>query len=215
MHDCQKIQEKLFDLVLNETEPNEQKQILADATGCSMCQAELDALEKTLSLYQQGTAGNEPSAYEWQIYERNLQKQFAPQTKVSESFWQQIFFASIQVPAPVCAVAALLICAWAFFAFRPTKQVLPLNTSETVQTMAPNSLPNSAMATATPERIIVREERVITRKIYLGKRSNSVKRSKPIITQNPLDPDLSLLNLAEFKPVHPAPLSVVKENKPK
>jgi hypothetical protein len=213
MHDCQKIQEKLFDLVLGETELNEQKQILADVATCSMCRAELDALEKTLSLYEQGTAFNEPSAQEWQTYERNLQKRFAPRIKASKPFWQQMFFASVQVPAPVFAATALLICAAAFFAFRPTKQVLPQTIPETVQTIRPNSLPTAA--TATPERIIVRRERVVTRKIYLGNRANAAKQSKPTVTQKSLDPQLSPLNLAEFKPIRPAAPSLVKENKPK
>ena len=208
MHDCPKIQEKLFDLVFSEIDLNEQKQILADVSVCSLCQAELESLEKTLLFYDQAIAFNEPTAAEWQIYERNLQKRFTTKTKVFKPFWHRVFFASVRVPAPVFAAITLLICAAAFFALRSVKQDAPQAVAETVQPPVPNTLP---IMVPTPEKIIVREERVVTRKIYVANRANIAKQSKSVIAQNPINANLSPLNLAEFKPVRPIAPSVVKE----
>lgn len=214
MHDCPKIQEKLFDLVLHELATGEQAEVLAEVATCARCQAELGALEKTLTLYDQAIAFNELTAAEWQTYESKLQKRVLPRKSISQSLWRQIFFGSVRIPAPIFAAALLFVCAAAFFAFRPVKSEVPaiVSAGDRQPLMPPMA---GIVPTPTPETIVVREERIVTRKIYVAKRQSSPRPPKLPPAKNLVETNENPLNLAEFKPVRPIEPSVVKGSKPK
>lgn len=227
MHDCPKIQEKILDLVLNEIEPHEQKLLLDEVGSCALCRAELESFEQTLALYDRTAELTQPTTAEWQIYESNLQRRFAGETRSPVSFWQQMFFGTVKVPAPVLAAAALFLCGAAFFAWRPIKSDPPPQfNAETAPATTSAQNPLSILtevkepAEKTPEKqtekIVVREvERVVTRKIYVVKKPNARDQSKTVFRETAAEaPDSSPLNLAEFKPVPPAAPTVIKENKP-
>lgn len=231
MHDCPKIQEKLLDLVFNEIEPHEQKQLLDELALCAFCRAELESVEKTLVFYDRAAAFIEPSVAEWQTLENNLQKPFKKPKSVSVKFWRQIIFGTVRVPAPVLAAAAVFVCGAAFFAFRSTKIVAPrqqIAAEPAPTSAAQNSLPNltevKESREKSQEKIVVREvERVVTRKIYVVKQTSSPKQPLATVAKIPAETssgnlsetESNQLNLAEFKPIRPAATpSAVKENKP-
>lgn len=203
MHDCHYIQEKLFDYSLGELGATEAARLLKETAACPLCKAELAAIEKTLSLYEQTAEAFEPSAADWRNYETALLQKFPPHT-VKSNFWQSIFLSSVRVPVPVMA-AIVIAVGFAFVAFRPASVEDKL-ANVPVETPPPVVIEKTAPEQIA-EKVVVRE-RVVTKKIYVNKRRNDAKNRRVENT------DFSPLNLAEFKPVKPSPQNTVKGDAP-
>jgi hypothetical protein len=113
MHDCQKIEERLIDLVFNELGEDERRQTLAEVDSCEHCRAEYQALAQTLSVVDQASAAMAPDEEYWNAYEAGLRvKLAADQGPMPLSSWRQRWREALTVltarPAWAMSVALLL-----------------------------------------------------------------------------------------------------------
>ena len=60
MHDCRKTEERLIDLIFDELTEDQYRQTLAEVESCEHCRAEYQAIEKTLSAFDEISASLMP-----------------------------------------------------------------------------------------------------------------------------------------------------------
>jgi cytoskeletal protein RodZ len=109
MHNCQKIEERLMDLVFDELNEDERKQTLAEVESCDHCRAEYQSFAMTLSVFDQASAAMTPDEQYWNGYEARLRAKLA--TDERPTLWQRLretFSASMMRPAWAMSVALLL-----------------------------------------------------------------------------------------------------------
>src|SRR5690349_3159026 len=131
MHDCRKIEERLMDLVFDELSEDERQRTLAEIERCGRCQAEYEALSKTLSVFNEVSASLMPDEEFWNGYEARLQRKLAADEPLS---WWQRWRASVKdsmmKPAWALSLAALLLLAlllWALVRQPVEKAPAPQN----------------------------------------------------------------------------------------
>jgi hypothetical protein len=77
IHDCQKIEERLIDLVFDELREDERRQTLAEVESCEHCRAEYQSFAQTLSAVDRASAAMTPDEQYWSAYEAGLQAKLA------------------------------------------------------------------------------------------------------------------------------------------
>jgi hypothetical protein len=138
IHDCQKIEERLIDLVFDELGEDQRRQTLAEVESCEHCRAEYQSLARTLSAVDQASTAMTPDETYWQAYEAKLRaKLAADQRPMALSTWRQRWREALAVlttrPAWAMSVALLLGLAlflWAMLAQNGYEPKAPLQANE-------------------------------------------------------------------------------------
>jgi hypothetical protein len=113
IHDCQKIEERLIDLVFDELREEERRQTLAEVESCERCRAEYQSFARTLSAVDRASAAMTPDEAYWPAYEAGLQaKLAADQGPTPLAIWRQRWREGLAAltarPAWAMSVALLL-----------------------------------------------------------------------------------------------------------
>lgn len=142
MHNCQKIEERLIDLVFNELNEDQRRQTLAEVESCDHCRAEYQAMTTTLSVVDQASKAMMPDEQYWNGYESRLRAKLAADEQ--PALWQRLIGTfSAWMTQPVWAGAvALLLCA---------ALLLWLVLAKTTHTVNPPELANKKPQTITPD----------------------------------------------------------------
>ena len=114
MHNCNAIRNRLTDLALNEIQPGQQKQLLAELNECAACREEYAAIKEALRVSGQALILNQPAETFWAGYHERLANQLAASpARVSPAASSRIRTvvdaadsATTSVRVPVPAVAA-------------------------------------------------------------------------------------------------------------
>jgi hypothetical protein len=77
MHDCQKNEARVIDLLFGEATEVERRQLLAEVEGCDHCRGEYQAFASTLSAVDQASAAMQPEEGYWNGYEARLRAKLA------------------------------------------------------------------------------------------------------------------------------------------
>jgi hypothetical protein len=183
MHDCRKTKDDLIDLVFNELEGAEEMGLLEEIEACRFCRAEYQSMQETLNGFNQAALALIPSGEFWTEHHARLEEQmekFSGATQKSSSpFWQRAFRTSFTIPAPIGIAAALLLAATSVlairsFIFRP----------EVKATTTEASAVKVQYVEVPVEKRVV-EERVLTRTVYVNKRSRTNGPNAPALQDLP------------------------------
>lgn len=115
MHDCQKIQEQLLDLVFGEFDDGQQAQVFAELEACQDCRAEYRSFTATLSTFDKAADLMLPDEAYWDGYQARLQTRLVANESVS--LWQRLAdFTSTLVRRPAFATTVsplfLILLLW-------------------------------------------------------------------------------------------------------
>lgn len=152
IHDCQKIEERLIDLVFDELRGDERRQTLAEIESCAHCRAEYQSLAQTLSAVDQVSAAMTPDEEHWQGYERRLRaKLAADQPAAALSGWRQRWREGLQVltarPAwamPVALLLGLALFLWLMLTQMDSQPKAPLQATDGPATVQPGGSDKAA-----------------------------------------------------------------------
>lgn len=180
MHDCRTTQEQLIDLVFQELDEPEGTRLLDEIETCADCQDQYRSMTVTLFAFDQATGNMTPGENFWPAYHERLQAQLSSAARtgaMGTPSWRQLFNTSIRVPAPIAALAVLLLFISSLFAFmRPAGPPV----IEAAQPASSNGQ-TATEQTATERTRIVEvpmvRERVVTRTVYLARDNSPEKYS--------------------------------------
>jgi hypothetical protein len=116
MHDCQKIEAQLIDLVFDELPEAQRASLLADVEACAHCCSEYQTFKATLSTFDEAADLLLPDEAYWPGYEARLRAKLASAEPVSR--WQKLIEfknAILFRPAWGVAVSVVLLLALAFW----------------------------------------------------------------------------------------------------
>jgi hypothetical protein len=223
MHDCQNTNERLLDLAANELAGPDKFALLAELQHCDGCRDEYHSVKETLRAFDAAHRAVAPPALYWEGYQSKLRQQLralevAPEPAPAASWWRRWLTASIPVPVPFAAAAALLVAfggAWAMrVASRPSGLPVVINAPAAPVAAQPKPevvyLKEKVEVPAPPQII----ERVVTRTVYVNApptaRANNAP--APRLTRNPRTmPSATDTNaLAGFQPPSKVELQVIK-----
>jgi hypothetical protein len=182
MHDCEKLENSLVDLVFNELKSDEQQCLLAEMENCVRCLDEYQSMTEALLVFDQSVEASTPDESYWPQHHAARRQRLMPdalsaKTKL-DSLWRQLLMAKLPVPVPLAAAIALMLLTSSVIALRPSKV-------EVMQT-SPQTL---SVARTTPEiiEVPVIREKVVTRTIYVEKRARAYDKALPQATVVPRD----------------------------
>jgi hypothetical protein len=180
MHDCRQTQDRLIDLIFDETDPATRSRLLAEVERCAACAAEYRSLAATLAACDEASAALAPGEGYWPQYHaaltrrlhgaaRDLRDAHAP---VRTPFWKRLLTTSIRVPAPLAAAAALLLVVTSIFALVARRAPEPVLIAA----------PYAGQPEAAPEikfiEVPVVQEKIVTQIIYVPRRSDHARSSE-------------------------------------
>jgi anti-sigma factor RsiW len=174
MHDCRTAQERLIDLVFKELDEEQSRRLLSEIEACTECQEQHRSISLTLFAFDQATASILPQENFWSEYHEKLERRLdAVVTETPRAsrnvvpLWKRFTATSIRVPAPVAALAVLLLAVSSLFALmRPSNTLV-------------QKLP-AAAAVPSEERtriveVPVIQEKLVTRTVYVARNNRASK----------------------------------------
>jgi anti-sigma factor RsiW len=175
MHDCRTAQERLIDLVFKELDDEQSLRLLQEIEACPECQEQHRSMSLTLFAFDQATSSMLPPENYWSDYHEKLERRLdaavaaetgTPQPSSVVPLWKRFVNTSIRVPAPVAALALLLLAGSSLFALmRPSSATL-------AQAVPPASVPADERTRIVEVPVV--QEKVLTRTIYVA-RNNRAK----------------------------------------
>jgi anti-sigma factor RsiW len=173
MHDCRTAQERLIDLVFKELDEEQSRRLLSEIEACPECQEQHRSISLTLFAFDQATASIQPQENFWSEYHEKLERRLSaavaetPRTPPGVPLWKRFSATSIRVPAPVAALAVVLLAVSSLFALmRPSSTLV-------------QGVP-AAAAVPSDEKIRVVEvpviqEKLVTRTVYVARNNRALK----------------------------------------
>ncbi|MBD0372390.1 MAG: hypothetical protein ICV60_16220 [Pyrinomonadaceae bacterium] len=174
MHDCRKTKEDLIDLIFNEMDEAAELRLLEEMEACRACRAEYHSMREALGAFDDAAPALQPAREFWPEHHARVEERLdAAQSAHVLPFWRRTLRTSFSVPVPIAIAATLLLAATSVLAIR---------------SFIFNSSPKNAPSEATEAKIKyvevpvekrVVEERVVTRTVYVTKRSRQNNQSAP------------------------------------
>jgi anti-sigma factor RsiW len=176
MHDCRTAQERLIDLVFKELDEEQSRRLLSELEACPECREQHRSISLTLFAFDQATASTLPQENFWSEYHEKLERRLdaaereTPRTQRSAvPLWKRFIATSIRVPAPVAALAVLLLTVSSLYALmRPSNALV-------------QKVPAAAAAAVLSDertRIVevpVIQEKLVTRTVYVARNNRALK----------------------------------------
>ena len=227
MHNCKSTRSSFIDLALDEIPPAGARQLLAELNDCPACRAEYAGLRSTLHVSGQALRSALPGEEFWSDYHARLRSRLldasaaesegggephsshAPPARTTPGsvLWlslRRIATTSVRVPVPA-GLALLLLFGLSMFLLRPLGRVNP-----TPATGSPG-------AETITVQVPVIQEKVVTRVVYVLKRSRQARRSPSRETSTFANSVAHArleagtgLNLAGFKPTSQVKFTIIK-----
>lgn len=218
MHDCRKTKEDLIDLVFNEVDAEEELRLLEELEECRGCSAEYSSMQEALSNFDEAAPAMLPAAEFWPEHHVRLEKridQFAGASRAHVlPFWRRALGTSFSIPVPAAIAAALLLAATSVLAVRSyifTQEIKTTNGQAAVEKIQYVEVP-------VEKRVV--EEKIVTRTVYVTKRSRQNNQSAPTIqdiqdnmtarTDKAAVPNPTRPSLNGFQPPSDVKLTVIK-----
>jgi hypothetical protein len=174
MHDCRTAQERLIDLVFKELDDEQSLRLLKEVEACPECQEQHRSMSLTLFAFDQATSSMLPPENFWSDYHEKLERRLdaataaetgTPQPSNATPLWKRFVNTSIRVPAPVAALALLLLAGSSLFALmRPASATLA------------QEIPSASAHADERTRIVevpVIQEKLVTRTIYVARNTRA------------------------------------------
>ena len=226
MHNCKLSRNSFIDLALDEIPSTRSTQLLAELNECQACREEYAALRSTLHVSNQALRSGLPGEEFWPGYHTRLRAKLlaspaqvestgelhssaafpAPKSLSSQLWWalRTMATTSVRVPVPA-ALAVLLVTGAYFFVMRTRGQV---NVT---------SLPPVVFAEPKTVEVPVIQEKVITRVVYVEKKSrrggsqSAIPGEARSVAGAGVDRSSSAaLSLVGFKPTDEVKLTIIK-----
>lgn len=225
MHNCKSTRKSLIDLVLDELQPTQKQQLLAELKNCPACSEEHSRLRSALRVSDQALQSALPSETFWPVYHERLTQRIenysphtahlAPPSEVWSKL-QKIVTASVRIPVPVAAALILMLSISTLFAMHSRRQ---LNAGS-----PPQATPPTANVEAKTVEVPVIQEKVVTRIVYVEKprvrnAGSKLNRDTPLnrsSTMARLDgangsaTNSAAMSLVGFKPTEQVKIKVMK-----
>jgi hypothetical protein len=189
MHDCRATQERLIDLVFKELDDGQSQKLLKEIETCAECQEQHRSMSLTLFAFDQATASMQPQENFWSAYHEKLERRLDDAVNNSTTsmprrsgvaLWKRFVNTSIRVPAPIAALAVLLLAASSLFAL--------MHGTGTSGTLV-QEVPPATVIADERTRIIqvpVVQEKVLTRTVYVARNNRASKdEARRSITEEP------------------------------
>lgn len=229
MHDCRQTQDSLIDLIFDETDSAARAGLLAEVERCAACAEQYRSYAATLDACDEAAAALLPTESYWPQYHAALTRRLhdaagdtrAARAALPAPFRKRLFAASIRVPAPLAAAAALLLVATSVLAL-----VL-------VARPAPDPVLLAAPPTHTPEaapqikfiEVPIVHEKIVPQIIYLPRRGGASKDARQFAPRENLagagrphaspapvsHTSAARTNLTGFKPAGDVNLRIIRE----
>jgi anti-sigma factor RsiW len=179
MHDCSKTKEDLIDLVFNEVDAEDELRILEELEECRDCSAEYSSMQEALGNVDEAAHAMLPAVDFWTEHHARLEKridQFAGASRANViPFWRRALRTSFSIPVPAAIAAALLLAATSVLAVRSfifTQELKPAGGQAAVERIQYVEVP-------VEKRVV--EEKIVTRTVYVTKRSRQNNQAAPSI----------------------------------
>lgn len=216
MHNCKATRKNLIDLSFDEITGAKSTQLLAELDECEACQVEYAALRSTLHVSNQALRSTLPAEDFWPGYHSRLHaKLFASEAQSLEAVvplpllsraWfalRTILMTSVRVPVPA-ALGLIFLFGASFFLARAHNQV--------------NAGPAAPVASVEAKTIQVPviQERVVTRVVYVAKKSDRSRggglerKGFPVAPAGSDPAATTAMSLAGFKPTDEVKLTVIR-----
>lgn len=225
MHNCKLTRSSLIELALDELQPAQKEQLLAELQDCAACHEEYTTLRNTLRVSGQALRSALPAESFWSGYHARLSEQIEKSSdqhsssvqpaqlsgasRLWDGLWQ-IATTSVRIPFPVAAALILLIGISTFFAVRSRGQVNAL------------ALAQSRVETRTVEVPVI-QEKVVTRVVYVEKnrrrpqsdgrqlaRAKTPRGANRVARAGANTDGTTAISLAGFKPTDQVKLKIIK-----
>lgn len=164
MHDCDRVQHMLLDLLFNELDSEQRIRALAELENCPVCREHYRSLTHTLDVFDETVSAMAPAERYWTVYEARLQRRLAqPETREvrraprMRRLWSQ----SIRVPVPAAAAFTLLLLMTSLLAMRGGPQPIAVEPPPTPLVV---ELPRIV-------QVPVVQEKVVKRIVYAAKKA--------------------------------------------
>src|SRR3977135_1688749 len=125
MHDCKRTMSVLIELALDEAQPEERKELLAELKSGDAFREEFATLRNTLRISDQALRSALPVETFWPGYHERLRQRLAGEATRQRTqpsgpalLWdamRRLAASSVRLPAPVAAALALLLAVSIFF----------------------------------------------------------------------------------------------------
>jgi len=234
MHDCRQTQASLIDLLFDEADDaGARARLIAEVEHCAACAAEYRSFAATLEACDEVSSALAPGEDYWPQYHDALTHRLlgaaasdgrggrVPPSRTP--FWKRVLTASIRVPVPVAAVAALLLvvaCGLALLLVaRPAPEPVLLAAPHVVQ--PPQSAPQIKFI-----EVPVIQEKIVTQTIYLPRRTDddaparrlaprenlagAGRQNAPVVPATNMTGAPSRAKLSGFKPAGEVNLRIIK-----
>jgi hypothetical protein len=164
----------LIDLVFKELDEEQSRRLLSEIEACQECQEQHRSISLTLFAFDQATASIQPQENFWSEYHERLERRMdaavtetprAPRNSVP--LWKRFTATSIRVPAPVAALAVLLLAVSSLFAL-----MRPSNTL--VQRVPASAAVPSDERTRIVEVPVI-QEKLVRRIVYVARNNRALK----------------------------------------
>lgn len=181
MHDCRTAQERLIDLIFKELDEAESLRLLSEVEACAECREQHRSMSLTLFAFDQATASLAPEENFWPGYHARLEQRLEDAQETTgrakpltePPVWQRFMAASVRVPAPVAALAVLLVAGFSLFALtRPRQNSSPVMNAPQAATVSMPAAPQTDEKTRIVEVPVI-QERVVTRTVYVARNARA------------------------------------------
>jgi anti-sigma factor RsiW len=224
MHNCKSTRNTLTDLALDEVQPDQKQQLLAELEDCAPCREEYVSIRETLRVSGQALSSTLPPAEFWTGYHARLVNRLENQpADVSPAVssqklqpWQSLWrmaTASVRIPVPLVAAMLLLL----FGVGTSLAWTLMKRASPGSETQAPPVITRTVTVPVT-------QEKIVTRIVYRGRNTNRQRAREPqydlseqqsgapVAQSSGEATEKAPISLVGFKPTEQVKLKVLKGN---
>lgn len=170
MHDCRKTKEDLIDLLFNEMGAEDELRLLEEMEACRNCRAEYYSMREALGAFDEAAPLMLPAGQFWTEHHARLRERLDDAAGAEPAsalpFLRRTLRASFSIPVPVAVAAAILFAATSVLAIRSF--IFRPELKEATQAATPAA---KIQYVEVPVEKRVVEERVVTRTVYVNRRT--------------------------------------------
>lgn len=128
MHDCNKFEDKLIDLLFKSADDGERSRLIAEMNACENCDSLYRSISKPLAVFDQVTRTVFPEDSYWSGYENRLRAQLTQQARPKRNLFAPLFAKDTLASMPMTlrvAFACLVLAAGLWLLFNQIERTNP------------------------------------------------------------------------------------------
>lgn len=221
MHDCNRVEDRMVDLIFGELSEDERQRLTAEIDRCSDCLSEYRSMNGATRAFDEAWDASLPDESFWLQHHEALHQHLAanaPRASINHGpLWKRLLTFKLPVPVPIAALIVIALLSM-------TALVLRKRTTESNLTIAAQPLHETPLQPQVIE-VPVYHEKVVTRTVYVEKkaRERQAARSKspdlqrvtqPLSASKDKERDLFMrANLTDFQPPDEMRIRVIRRSK--